>query len=117
MKITDIIFALICGKVVGFVVADFLRELGIAVGFYGSLVLWLVFPLLALGGLWLCQLIGRKILFVLQAGKHLLVGAAATVFDLKFFEWLVWSFSFIATVNPIAAKSMSFIFSTLIKYW
>ena len=69
MKITDIIFALICGKVVGFVVADFLRELGIAVGFYESLILWLVFPLLALGGLWLCQLIGRKILFVFQAGK------------------------------------------------
>ncbi|MFI5206235.1 MAG: GtrA family protein [Candidatus Paceibacterales bacterium] len=117
MKIIDIIFALVCGKVVGFVVGDILKGFGVTLSLYEYIAVWLAFPLLALFGLWVCRLIGRKYLFVFQAGKHALVGAFATVVDLKLFELLIWAAGFFFFLNPIIAKSISFIASTLIKYW
>src|SRR3989344_2681861 len=89
MKVTDVIFALICGRVIGFLVGDFLKDWGIEVGLAYSLVLWVLFPFASLLLLWIAQIIGRKLLFVYQAAQHLLVGAFATVIDLKFFEYLL----------------------------
>ncbi len=117
MKVIDILFALICGKVVGFVIGDILKGLGINVGLAATVMLWIIFPLLALVCLWAAEVAGRKVLFVFQAAKFFLVGAFATVVDLKFFELLLWSFSFFAPILPLAAKSISFIAATLVKYW
>src|SRR3989344_3434162 len=116
MKVTDTIFALIAGRIVGLIVSDFLREWGIPVGVYERLVIWLIFPLLSLFCLWLAYKIGQKILFVFQAAKHLLVGAAATVLDLKLFEFLFWLPAMLL-VNPVMVKGISFLFSTSLKYW
>jgi len=113
MKVTDVIFALICGRVIGFLVGDFLKEWGIEVGLAYSLVLWVLFPFASLLLLWIAQIIGRKLLFVYQAAKHLLVGAFATVIDLKFFEYLL----LFVMANSLVVKAISFLFSTIIKYW
>ena len=56
-------------------------------------------------------LLGRKLLFIFQAAKHLLVGAAATVVDLKLFELGTFIF-----FGPITSKVISFLLSTFIKY-
>lgn len=118
MKVTDIIFALICGKVVGFVLGDILRASGISIGIYYFLLLWIVLPVLALFCLWVASIIGRKLLFVYQGAKHLLVGAFATVIDLKVFEFLLFILSFLSIViHPLLLKGASFLFSTSIKYW
>ncbi len=118
MKVTDIIFALICGKVVGFVLGDIIRELGISISIYYFLWLWVVLPVIALFCLWVASIIGRKLLFVYQGVKHLLVGAFATVVDLKLFELLLWALSFFAiAIHPLLSKGASFLFSTGIKYW
>ena len=116
MRVIDVIFAFIAGKVVGFVVSDFLKEFGVVLTPSEAVILWLAFPLLAVFCLWLCFLIGRKILAIYQLGKHLLVGAFATVVDLKVFEILIGFFSLFLFINPLIAKSASFIFSTALKY-
>ncbi len=112
MKISDIIFALVCGKVIGFVASDLIRGFGIPISFYESIVLWIIFPVIALFFLWLANIIGKKLLFVFESAKFFLVGAFATVIDLKLYELFLWFFPF-----SILAKSISFIFSTILKYW
>jgi len=117
MKVIDVIFALVAGRVVGFLIGDFLKEWGIDSGFYVNLVIWFVFPILALVCLWIAFLVGRKMLFFFQAAKHFLVGAFAMVVDLKLFELLTWFFGIFILTSPLAVKGISFIFSTLVKYW
>ncbi|MSU54785.1 MAG: GtrA family protein [Candidatus Staskawiczbacteria bacterium] len=113
MKIIDVIFALICGRVVGFVVSDFLEELKVSTTAGQDIIIWLAFPLLALVCLWIANAIGRKFLFVFQVAKHILVGTFATVIDLKLFEILLAG---IFLTNPLISKSISFLFSTTLKY-
>ena len=117
MKVIDIIFALIAGRIVGFLMGDFLHEWGIDVTIYWELAIWIALPFLSLFCLWLAQLMGRKFLSVYQAAKHLLVGIVAIIFDLKLFEFLVWITGFIVSPNPLAFKAISFIASTTVKYW
>lgn len=116
MKIIDIIFALICGWMLNWIAFDFMKGYGVDFGLWRWLLSW-VLPVISLTVLWLAFLIGRKLLFVFQGAKHLLVGAAATVVDLKIFEFLVWIFSLSFVVSPIFSKGVSFLFSTTIKYW
>ena len=117
MKVVDIIFALIAGRIIGFLVGDFLHEWGIETNAYGTLAIWVALPFFALLCLYLAHIIGRKFLFVFQAAKHLLVGAVATIFDLKLFEFLIWIFSLVISLNPLIAKGISFLAATSLKYW
>ncbi len=100
MKVIDIIFALICGRIVAQIAQDFLKGYGIEIGYYKWL-LYFALPIIALICLWLAHLIGKKLLFVFQAAKYFLVGVFSTIIDLKLFELLVWfsSFSFTAVVT------------------
>ncbi len=130
MKVIDIIFGLIAGRVVGFLLSDFLKTWEINIGFYYNLVLWVALPLLSLFFLWLANLIGRKLLFVFQVAKFLLVGVFATVIDLKVFEFLTWFFVSALSKIPdgfaigaiftssglLLPKSFSFIAATVLKY-
>lgn len=119
MKAVDVIFSLIAGRIVGFLLGDFLKAGNINIGLYHILVLDIIFPLLSLFCLWLAYLIGKKLLFVFQASKFLLVGAVATVIDLKIFEFLVWSSGafVLLSIKPLFSKSISFIISKFLKYW
>ena len=117
MKVIDVIFALIIGRVIGFLFGDFLREWGIEIDLLYKIILWIVFPFFTLFCLWISYLIGRRMLFVFQAAKHYLVGALITVLDLKLYEALVWVFSFFVIFNPIVFKGISFLVATIIKYW
>ncbi len=116
MKVTDIIFALISGWMVNWVAFDFLKGYGVDFGLWRWLLSW-VLPIVSLTFLWIAYLASRKLLFVYQGAKHLLVGAFATVIDLEIFELLVWVFSLAAVVSPIFSKGISFLISTSVKYW
>lgn len=117
MKAVDVIFALICGRTVGFLVGDFMKAWGVELGISYFLVLWILLPFISLFCLWLAHEIGRKLLFVFQGAKFLLVGAFATIVDLKLFEGLVIISGAVFLLNPTFAKAISFLFATLIKYW
>ncbi len=117
MKVTDVIFGLVCGRTIGYLVGDFLKAWGVELNIYYQLMIWLAFPFFTLFCLWLAYLIGRKFLFIFQSAKFVLVGAFATIVDLKVFEWLVFAFSMAITVNPIIAKGLSFLFATALKFW
>lgn len=117
MRAVDIIFALIAGRIIGFLFGDFLKEWEIHINIYLNLLVWFVFPLISLFCLWLAYLMGRKMLFVFQGAKFLLIGAAATVIDLKLFEF-IWRF-FLSNMPGVSviAKGISFIVATSLKYW
>ncbi len=116
MKIIDVIFALVSGELVGLVTVDFLKGLGFTAGWYWYLAIWLLFPLVSLLCLWIAFIVGKKFLFVFQAAKHVLVGALATIIDLKLFELLLWIFSFIFYANIFIIKAISFLIATTLKY-
>lgn len=115
MKAIDFVFALICGWMLNWVVFDVLKSFNIDFGLWRWLLSW-VLPLLALVFLWLAYLIGRKVLFIFQAAKHILVGAFATVIDLKIFEALLIMFPPLAEIS-LVPKGISFLLSTSLKYW
>ena len=110
MKVTDIIFALISGRIIGFLLGDFLREWEIDIGLYWAVLIWIIFPLFSLFCLWIAYNIGKKILFIFQGAKFFLVGAVATIVDLKIFELLAWLLAFVVPVSSLVAKSISFAF-------
>jgi len=116
MKRIDILFAILCGLMFGFLVSDFVAGFGIYLAWYGYLALWLVIPVISLMCLQAAYIIGKKFLFVYQVAKHLIVGAIVTIIDLKIFEFLLWFLSFFIIANPLVMKGISFIFSTFLKY-
>ena len=108
MKAVDIILAAGCAVTIAFLANDFLT-----LPAYQMALVWVVLPVIAVFFLWLSEYIGKKLFFVFQSAKHVLVGGAATVIDLKIFEFLLPIF-FLA--NPLILKSASFLFSTALKY-
>lgn len=117
MKIIDAVFALVSGYAIGWVARDFIKDYGIDIGFLYSLLLHYILPVFSVFCLWIAFLAGKRFLFVFQAAKHLLIGAFATVVDLKLFEALVWTLSLLFPKAYIFPKTISFLAATLIKYW
>jgi putative flippase GtrA len=113
MKVVDIIFTIICGWLIGFLIGDFLKGWGMSLSLWIILVLWVAVPLCAVFCLWVAERIGTKLLFIFQGAKFLLVGAGATVIDLKIFEIL----AVISPASTVIFKAISFVISTLIKFW
>ena len=116
MKVIDIIFALICGRVVAWIAVDFLKGYEVDIGIYGWFLPWIL-PIISLICLWLAFLIGKKLLFVFQAAKFFLTGAFATVVDIKIFQLVTWLLSLMMTANPLIPKAISFLIATFAKYW
>jgi len=104
MKRKDVVIAIICGLAVAWIAIDFF-------GKYGWVFL-IIFPVLSIIGLWLTDLIGKKILAVHQVGKFFLVGSLASVVDIKFFQLLFWMLPF-----SLISKAISFLVATFVKYW
>jgi putative flippase GtrA len=90
---------------------DFAPSLG-ASGRMTGLILLFILPIISIIGLWLSEIIGKKILFVHQAGKYVLAGSLADVIDIKIFQFLF----FLAPFSLIF-KGISFLVATAIKYF
>lgn len=118
MKRIDIILALITGEAVAWLFSGILKDVKFLAGI--KALEWILagfLPILALGGLWLSFLIGKKFLFVFQAAKFFLLGVLATLVDLG-------ALNFLMSVSGIASglyfslfKGISFLAAMLGKYW
>lgn len=110
-KKLDIVFALIAGLAVGFVINDFF--LGYKID---GIIKWAVLcslPVISAIGLVIAFFVGKKLPFVFQAGKFFLTGAFADVIDIKVFQVL----ALFGVAMPLVLKAISFLVATLIKYW
>jgi len=118
MKKIDIILALITGEgVAGLFIWLIKNSPAINLPF----LLWLcpfIFPALALLGVWISYLIGKRHLFVYQLAKFLLIGAFFSVFDLIIFNLLLGYFGITRedVVRYAVFVIISFIVITIIKY-
>jgi len=79
----------------------------------------ILFPILAVFGIWIAEIIGRKFLFIYQLAKFVLVGAFFAVFDLIILNSLMAYFGI--TKEEILKYSIfviiSFIVVTTFKYF
>jgi len=115
MRKIDIIFAILSGLGVAWLASSLLKDFGIYIKFL-SLILAIGLPILALIGLWISYLIGKKFLFVFQVAKFLLIGVLATLVDLSVFKFLGVIFLGTAFTN-LVFKGASFLVATFAKYW
>ena len=117
MKKIDIILALITGEAVAWLFVHILK----GVEFLAKIellnwILFVSFPILAVIGLWICYLIGKKFLFVLQVGKFFLTGAFVTVVDLGVLNLLMFVSGITAGTLFSVFKGISFLVATTTKY-
>ncbi len=110
MKVFDATLALLFGAGVALGLVEFLAGQRMPY----VILLCVILPALCVLGIYIGEIIGKKYLIVYQLARHVLVGAFATIVDLKVFELLGFFFGLL--VSPIIFKAISFIFSTGIKY-
>jgi len=115
MKKIDIILALVIGEVIAWFFYGILKNLGFEIRFLG-LILVIFFPILALLGIWIAWLLGKKFLWIFQSAKFLLIGALATLVDLGVLNLLIWISGLAAGLPFSIFKGISFIVATCSKY-
>lgn len=81
MKKIDLILSLITGEGVAWLFIWLIKNSSFKLPFL-SLILPILFPILAVFAVWLAEFIGKKYLFVYQLAKFLLTGAFFAIFDL-----------------------------------
>lgn len=115
MKKTDAIISVIIGFLIGVFFFVILKNIGIEIPY--SWLLVIIFPSLALLGMFIVSFLGKKFLIIYQAGKFMLVGALNTFIDLGILNILIW-FSGIASGSwyPVF-KGISFLFATTNSYF
>ncbi len=91
-----------------------IEKLGVFGGILWSLAV--IFPILAVCGLWVASLIGKKYLSIYQLAKFLLIGAIATIFDLGILALFIQFSGITAGIYFIIFKAASFIIATVLKY-
>ena len=118
MKKIDFILALITGEGVAWLFIWLLKNYPLNLPFLNWL-LPILFPILAVFGIWIAEIIGRKFLFVYQLAKFVLVGAFFAVFDLIILNSLMAYFGI--TKEEILKYSIfvvvSFTIATIFKYF
>lgn len=119
MKKSDIIISLIIGEVVALYFIDLLGSLGLSAKLltlvtYGLPV---IFPILSVFCLWIAYLIGKKYLVIYQLAKFLLVGALATVLDLKPLSIFIEYFAITSGIFFAILKATTFMIATIGKYF
>ena len=118
MKKIDIILALVTGEGVAGLFIWLIKN---SPTINLPILLWLspfIFPVLAVLGVWISYLIGKRYLFVYQLAKFLLIGAFFSVFDLIIFNFLLGYFGISREeiVRYAVFVVISFTIVTVIKY-
>jgi len=118
MKKIDIILALTTGEGVAWLFVWLIKN---SPNINLPFLYWLLpvsFPILAILGIWISYLIGKRYLFVYQLAKFLLIGALFAIFDLIIFNFLLEYFGISKEERLKYAFFVitSFIIVTTIKY-
>ena len=118
MKKIDAILALISGEGVSLLFVWLIKN---SPNIDLPFLYWLLpvsFPILAILGIWICYLIGKRYLVVYQLAKFLLIGAFFAVFDLIILNVLLEYFGISKGegVKYAVFVATSFIIATTLKY-
>ncbi len=118
MKKIDIILAIITGEGVAWLFAWLIKN---SPNINLPFLYWLLplsFPVLAIIGLWISYLIGKRFLFVYQLAKFCLLGAFFAIFDLIILNFLLEYFGISKdeTVKYAVFVATSFVIATTVKY-
>ena len=119
MKKIDVILGLITGEGVAWLFVWLIKN---SPKFHFPLLYWLLpilFPFLAVFGVWVSYLIGKRYLFVYQLAKFFLIGAFFSVFDLIIFNFLLGYFGITREekIRYAIFVLASFTIITVIKYF
>ncbi len=122
MKKTDTILAIITGLVLAWFMIGLIKSAGVnqVMGTGIGILTWILFlalPVLAVLGLWIAELIGKRFPFVFQLAKFLLIGALATLLDLGVLNLLITIFQKAEGLIFSVSKGISFLVATFAKYW
>ncbi len=90
------------------------EKLGVLAAALWSLAV--IFPIVAVLGLWIASLIGQKIVSIYQLAKFLLIGVVATIFDLGILALFIQLSGITEGMYFSFFKSISFIIATGLKY-
>jgi len=118
MKRIDIILALITGEGVAWLFVWLIKN---SPTINLPFLYWLLpvsFPILAVAGIWISYLIGKRFLVVYQLAKFLLIGAFFAIFDLIILNALLEYFGISReeAVKYAVFVATSFVIATTIKY-
>ncbi|MFH1509534.1 MAG: GtrA family protein [Candidatus Nealsonbacteria bacterium] len=116
MKKVDVILALTTGETAAWFFSGIAKELNLEIENL-SLILAVLFPVLAVFGLWLCWLLGKKYIWIWQLAKYLLIGVLATILDLGILNGLILASGVATGVAYAIFKGISFIVATSAKYF
>jgi len=115
MKKIDIILAVISGLGLAILFSWLASGFGVRIRFL-SLILAVLLPVLAMFGIWICYLIGKKYLFVFQLGKFLLIGVFFALIDIAVLDILLNVFNITAGTLYSVFVAISFVIVTSVKY-
>lgn len=115
MKKIDIILAVVSGLGLAILFSWLASGFGIHIKFL-PVILVILLPILAVLGVWVCFLIGKKYLFVYQLGKFLLIGVFFALIDIAVLDVLLKIFGITAGIGYSVFVATSFVVVTSIKY-
>lgn len=115
MKKTDGLISLIIGFFIGVFFFIILKSTDIIIPY--SWVLIIVFPFLALIGMFVASWLGKKFLIIFQAGKFVMVGALNTFIDLGVLNLLMLFFGVASGLFFAVFKGISFLVATTNSYF
>ncbi len=115
MKKIDIILAIVSGLGLAVLFSWLASGFGIHIKFL-PLILAVLLPILAVLGVWVCFLIGKKYLFVYQLGKFLLIGVFFALIDIAVLDVLLKIFNITAGITYSVFVAASFVVVTSVKY-
>jgi len=115
LKKIDIILAVISGLGLAILFSWLASGFGIHIR-YLPLILVVFLPILAVFGVWICYLIGKKYLFVFQLGKFLLIGVFFALIDIAVLDVLLKIFGITAGTAYSVIVAASFVVVTSVKY-
>ncbi len=118
MKKIDIILALITGEGVAWLFVWLIKN---SPNINLPFLYWLLpisFPILAVAGIWISYLIGKRFLVVYQLAKFILIGAFFAIFDLIILNALLEYFGISReeAVKYAVFVATSFVIATTVKY-
>lgn len=117
MKKVDIILALITGEAVAWLFIQIIKGVEFLKLDFFYWLLPIVFPLLAVIGLWITYLIGKKFLIIFKLGKFFLTGSFITVVDIGVLNFLMWVSGFTFGFWFSVFKGISFLVATATKFF
>jgi len=115
MRKTDVIISIVIGFLIGVFFFIIIKNIEIEIPY--TWLLLIVFPPLALLGMFVVSFLGRKFLIIYQAGKFMLVGALNTFIDLGILNILIWFSGIVAGPWYSVFKGISFLVATTNSYF